>query len=244
MASHLYWTDTHCHLDMLEEKIVSILEEAKKKEVNRIVTIAIDKKSSKKVCDYVKSYSNVYGAVGIHPHEAKTVQQTDYDFIATSLVKEKKIIALGECGYDFHYNHSSYSTQRQVFCRQLEIAMKTDYPVVIHSREAEKETMETLLPFLKKGLKVLFHSFTSSSKLADFGIQFGCYFSFNGIITFSNAAHFLKLFEKISIERILLETDSPFLAPVPLRGKKNFPENVAIIGNFLANHLKMDSDRH
>ena len=95
MASHLYWTDTHCHLDMLEEKIVSILEEAKKKEVNRIVTIAIDKKSSKKVCDYVKSYSNVYGAVGIHPHEAKTVQQTDYDFIATSLVKEKKNYCTG-----------------------------------------------------------------------------------------------------------------------------------------------------
>ncbi len=242
MESCLYWTDTHCHLDMLEEKIASVLEEAKKKEVSRIITIATDKKSSEKVCSYAKNYSNVYGAVGIHPHEAKAVQQTDYDFIATSLVKNKKIIALGECGYDFHYNHSSYSEQKQVFHRQLEIALKTDYPVIIHSREAEKETIQTLLPFLKKGLKVLLHSFTSSLKLADFGIQFDCYFSFNGIITFSNATHFLKLFEKIPIERVLLETDSPFLAPVPLRGKKNFPENVAIIGDFLAKHLKIDSE--
>ena len=234
MESHLYWTDTHCHLDMLEEKIPSVLEEAKKKEVNRIITIATDQRSSEKVCNYVKSYSNIYGTVGIHPHEAKSVQQTDYDFIATSLVKEKKIIALGECGYDFHYNHSNYNEQNQVFCRQLEVALKTDYPVVIHSREAEKETIKTLAPFIKKGLKVLLHSFTSSQELADFGIQFDCYFSFNGIITFSNATHFLKLIEKISIERILLETDSPFLAPVPLRGKKNFPENVAIIGDFFS----------
>ena len=85
------------NLDMLEEKIPSVLEEAKKKEVNRIITIATDQRSSEKVCNYVKSYSNIYGTVGIHPHEAKSVQQTDYDFIATSLVKEKKIIALGEC---------------------------------------------------------------------------------------------------------------------------------------------------
>ena len=146
-----------------------------------------DKKSSEKVCHYVRNYQEVYGTVGIHPHDAKAVQKTDYNFIATQLVKEKKIIALGECGYDFHYNRSSYREQKQVFCKQLEIALETDYPVVIHSREAEKETMQTLLPFLKKGLKILFHSFTSSQKLANFGVQFDCYFSFNGIITFSNA---------------------------------------------------------
>ena len=238
-----YWTDTHCHLDMLEENIPSVLKKAAQKEVGRIIAIATDKKSSEKVCNYVRSYPEVYGTVGIHPHDANAVQETDYDFITTQLVKEKKIIALGECGYDFHYNHSSYSEQKQVFCKQLEIALKTNYPIVIHSRESEKETMQTLLPFLKKGLKVLFHSFTSSQKLANFGIQFGCYFSFNGIITFANATHFLQLFKKIPIDRILLETDAPFLAPVPLRGKNNFPENVAIIGNFLANYLKMDSQK-
>ena len=228
---------------MLQENIPFVLKRAAQKEVSRIITIATDKKSSEKVCNYVRNYPEVYGTVGIHPHDAKAVQKTDYDFIAAQLVKEKKIIALGECGYDFHYNHSSYSEQKQVFCKQLEIALETDYPVVIHSREAEEETMQILLPFLKKGLKVLLHSFTSSQKLANFGVQFDCYFSFNGIITFSNAAHFLQLFKKIPIERILLETDAPFLAPVPLRGKNNFPENVAIIGNFLANYLKMDSKK-
>ena len=243
MKESLFWTDTHCHLDMLQENIPFVLKRAAQKEVSRIITIATDKKSSEKVCNYVRNYPEVYGTVGIHPHDAKAVQKTDYDFIAAQLVKEKKIIALGECGYDFHYNHSSYSEQKQVFCKQLEIALETDYPVVIHSREAEEETMQILLPFLKKGLKVLLHSFTSSQKLANFGVQFDCYFSFNGIITFSNAAHFLQLFKKIPIDRVLLETDAPFLAPVPLRGKNNFPENVAIIGNFLANHLKMDSKK-
>ena len=236
---NIFWTDTHCHLDLLKKDIPTVLADAEKNNVTRLITIAIDKKSAEKVCLYANQYKNVYGTIGIHPHEAKLAQEGDYSFIEETLGSNTKIVALGECGYDFYHRHSSYTTQKKALQKQLAIALNMNYPVVIHSRQAEKETMETLKPFLEKGLKVLFHSFTSNDDLANFGIAFDCYFSFNGIITFGETEHFIKLIKKISLDRILLETDAPFLSPIPLRGKKNLPQNVAIIGEFLAKHLDL-----
>jgi TatD DNase family protein len=228
------WIDTHCHLDLISEQAPALLAKAKQKGVERLVTIATDKKSTEKVCSYIKQYSNVYGTAGIHPHEAKNVLADDFDFIISCIKNQAKIVALGECGYDFHYNHSSYKQQKDVFEKQLEIALSLNYPVVVHSREAEKETMSSLEPFLKKGLRVLLHSFTSSLQLANFAMQYDCYFSCNGIITFPKSLQLQEVFQKIPLSRILIETDAPYLSPAPFRGKENTPANVTLVGEFLA----------
>lgn len=238
--SNIFWTDSHCHLDLIDEDIATILNRAQQKNVNRLISIGIDVKSSKKVISYTNHHQHVYGTIGIHPHEAKFAKPADFIFLAEQLKNNKKIVALGECGYDFYYRNSSYEEQHRVFKKQLEIAAELNYPVVIHSRNAEQETMKILPPFLEKGLKILLHSFTSSDEMAEFGTNYDCYFSFNGIVTFPKAQNFLQLIKKIPLNRILLETDSPYLSPVPLRGKPNFPENVAIIGNYIANNLEFD----
>ena len=231
------WIDTHCHLDLLSEEISCVLTKAKAKKVAYLVTIAIDKKSSQKICYLTKQYPNVYGTVGIHPHEASNALTTDFDFITFCLQNQEKIIALGECGYDFYHQESDYQIQKMVFEKQLAIALSLNYPVVVHSRSAEKETIVSLEPFLKKNLRVLLHSFTSSWKLANFGIKKGVYFSCNGILTFPKSIDLQKIFQKIPLDRILIETDSPYLSPVPLRGKENTPANVVFVGEFLA-HLR------
>lgn len=228
------WIDTHCHLDLLNEKVPVILAKAKEKGVDYLVSIAINKQSTQRICSYIHQYPNVYGTAGIHPHEAKNVTSTDFDFIISCLQTQEKIIAIGECGYDFHYQNSDYQSQKEVFETQLNIALQYNYPVVLHSRKAEQETMATLEPFLAKGLKVLLHSFTSSWELANFGIAKNTYFSCNGIITFPKSTQLQEIFQKIPLNRILIETDSPYLSPIPLRGRVNTPANVALVGEYLA----------
>lgn len=228
------WIDTHCHLDLLNEQIPTALAKALDKNVKYLVTIATDKKSSQEVCSYIKQYPNVYGTAGIHPHEAKNALANDFDFIISCIKNQEKIVALGECGYDFYYQNSNYEQQKYVFEKQLEIALHLDYPLVLHSRKAEKETMASLNPFLEKGLKVLFHSFTSSWELANFAMKWDCYFSCNGIITFPKSLELQEIFQTIPLNRILIETDAPYLSPVPLRGKENTPANVSLVGEFLA----------
>ncbi len=231
------WIDTHCHLDMLSTELTTILAQATEKEVKFLVSVATDRASSQKICSYIRQFPNVYGTAGIHPHEAKNATADDFEFIRSCLQTQEKIVAVGECGYDFHYQHSSYKQQKNIFERQLALALSLNYPLIVHSREAEQETRDSLLPFLAKGLKVVLHSFTASAELADFGIEWDCYFSFNGIVTFPKSVQLREILKKIPLHRILIETDAPFLAPTPLRGSKNTPANVCLVGEFLAQTL-------
>ncbi len=216
--------ETHCHLDYLKDLP---LEEMRKKifeaGIQKVITIGVDPGNLDKVFELSEQYTEIYFTQGIHPHDAK--EATDIEFQKISKrAYHRKMVAVGEIGLDYHYNNSPAEIQRQQFERQLQIAVDHDLPVVIHTREADDDTRSILKNFsiyLKK--KGVLHSFTSSLELAEFALTEGFYLGFNGIITFKKAENVQEVVKMTPVERILFETDSPFLTPVPYRGKENAP---------------------
>ena len=219
--------ETHCHLDYLKVKpLEDILLEAQSTGVEKILTIAVQPDNFDAVRQLAKSNEMVYYSQGIHPHDAKLSTEESLNKIRLR-VKEKKMLAVGEIGLDYHYNNSPKDIQIKVFKQQLEIAIEYNKPVIIHSRDAD-EDMITILKHYGPRMKMkgVIHSFTSTIELAEVAISLGFYLGFNGIITFKNAHNVREAVEICPIDRILLETDSPFLTPVPHRGKENSPANL------------------
>lgn len=216
--------ETHCHLDYLEkESLEEILKKSKEVGIDKIITIAVEPDNFDKVFELSKRYEEIYFTQGVHPHDAIKAKPEDLKQIEQRAI-EKKMVAVGEIGLDYHYNHSPRDIQIKRFEEQLEIAIKTNKPVVIHSREADEDMMSILknfAPHMKR--KGVIHSFTSTKELAELALDEGFYLGFNGIITFKNAHAVREIVELTPIERILIETDSPFLTPVPHRGKENAP---------------------
>jgi TatD DNase family protein len=216
--------ETHCHLDYLK---ALPLEEIRKKiseaGISKVITIGVDPLNLDKVMELSHQFDEIYFTQGIHPHDAKEATEAEFTKILERS-KDKKMVAVGEIGLDYHYDNSPRDIQRKHFERQLQIAVDTDLPVVIHTREAEEDTMSILRNFsssLKR--KGVIHSFTSSMELAQFVLNEGFYIGFNGIITFKKADNVQEVVKVTPKERILFETDSPFLTPVPHRGKENAP---------------------
>ncbi len=222
--------ETHCHLDYLKSKpLEEILQEAKDNGIEKILTIAVEPDNFNAVKELAENHEEVYFTQGIHPHDAKL--STDE---ALKIIDERcsisKMLAVGEIGLDYHYNNSPKEIQIEVFKKQLQIAIDKDKPVVIHSRDADADMMEILkeyAPKLKR--KGVVHSFTSGKDLAQTAIDLGFYLGFNGIITFKNASNVREIVEICPIEQLILETDSPFLTPIPHRGKENSPKNLPYI---------------
>lgn len=216
--------ETHCHLDYLKAlPLDEIRHKISEAGISKVITIGVDPLNLDKVMELSENYPEVYFTQGIHPHDAK--EATDYDF---QKIKDRtalpKMVAVGEIGLDYHYNNSPQDIQRKVFEHQLQIAVDKDLPVVIHTRDAEEDTraiLKNLSPHLKR--KGVVHSFTSSMALAEFVLAEGFYLGFNGIITFKKAENVQEVVKMTPTERILFETDSPFLTPVPHRGKENAP---------------------
>ncbi len=224
--------DTHCHLDKLKISPEDALAEAKTVGVHQVITISVDEPSFDFVEKCTQDYANVYGTIGIHPHDAVDYTQATSDKIQ-KLVKHKKIVAIGEIGLDYHYEYSVRETQKQVFRKQLKIAADLNLPVVLHSREAEEDTLKMLeeIPIQQKGVA---HSFTSSFEMAQKLVEKGWYLGINGIVTFKKTEELRKVVQWLPIERLLLETDAPFLSPVPYRGKPNTPSRINVIAEFIA----------
>lgn len=222
--------ETHCHLDYLKEKpLDEILQEATASGIEKIITISVEPDNFDTVKDLSKKYEQVFFTQGIHPHDAKLATE-----LALDMIKERttltKMVAVGEIGLDFHYNNSPKETQIEVFRKQLEIAIGSQKPVVIHSRDADEEMitiLEEYAPRLTK--KGVIHSFTSGLELAQRAIDLGFYLGFNGIITFKSAENVRDALKLCPLDRILLETDSPFLTPVPHRGRENSPAKLPYI---------------
>lgn len=216
--------ETHCHLDYLKnEPLDEILKKSKEAGVEKIITIAVEPDNFDKAREISLANENVYFTQGIHPHDAKLATEESFQIIEKRS-SEEKMVAIGEIGLDYHYNNSPKEKQIEVFRKQLEIAIKVDKPVVIHSRDADEDMMEILkelAPKLKR--KGVIHSFTSGLELAQTALDLDFYLGFNGIITFKNAHDVRAAVELAPIEKILTETDSPFLTPVPHRGKENAP---------------------
>ena len=225
--------DTHCHLDILESTPEETIIEAKQAGVQRMVTIAVDEPSLDFVSSTVQEFPAVYGSVGFHPHDASKLTKSLLQKIRQLAEEQHKLIAIGETGLDYHYLNSPAEIQQQAFRKQLQLAVELNLPVILHSREAETDTLNILQEFPVPSLGVA-HSFTSSIEMARILGEMGWYLGINGIVTFKNAEDLRKVVRWLPLDRLLLETDSPFLAPTPFRGKPNKPAHIPVIATFIA----------
>ena len=223
------FTDTHCHIyKEYYENIEEVLKNAKKSNVNRMINNGCDKKSNEEVLELTKNYENIYGAIGIHPENIANYSDEDLKWIEENL-KQSKIIAIGEIGLDYHYTKENKTEQIKLLERQLKIAEQYHLPVIIHSREATEDTINTLKKYKVTGV---IHSFSGSLETAKIYIKMGYLLGINGVITFKNSK--LKdVIKEIPLESIVLETDSPYLTPEPFRGKKNEPARIKEIAEFI-----------
>jgi TatD DNase family protein len=222
--------ETHCHLDYLKEaSLQELLFKAREAGIGKIITIGVDPDNLDKARDISLNNTEVYYTQGIHPHDSKDATDKEFEKISTR-AQEPKMVAVGEIGLDYHYNNSPVEAQLKVFEQQLQIAVDQNLPVVVHTRDADEDTMSVLKNFstsLKK--KGVIHSFTSGQKLAEWVLSEGFYLGFNGIVTFKKAENVQDVVRFTPLDRILLETDSPFLTPVPHRGKENAPHYLPYI---------------
>ena len=216
--------DSHCHLDHepLFSDLSNIIKRSKDIGIEKLLTISTTLKSFEIIKKIIKIDEMIYGTIGIHPHESGYDQITS-DFIVENLNKNSRIIGIGETGLDFFYNNSDKDKQIFSFKQHIEASIKTNVPLIIHSRNAEDETFDILNSYKNKNLKILMHCFTGSKKFAEKLLTLNSFFSASGIITFKNSTDLQETFKFLPFDKILIETDSPFLAPVPNRGKKNEP---------------------
>ena len=216
--------DSHCHLDHepIYSNINDILHRSKKIGIEKILTICTSDKRFSNILSLVEKDKIIYGSYGIHPHETSTHNITKTD-IVNKVKSHKKIIGVGESGLDFYYNNSDRKSQISSFINHIEASVELNIPIIVHSRNAENETYDILSKYKDKKLKILMHCFTGSSKFANNLIKLDAFFSASGIITFKKSQELQKTFQEIPVEKLLIETDSPFLAPDPLRGKGNEP---------------------
>ena len=237
--------DSHCHLDHepLFQNIENIILRSKIVGINKLLTICTTKNSFNKIKDLVKVDPIIFGTYGIHPHETET-NIVDKNTIIENVINNKKIIGIGETGLDFFYNHSNKKRQVESFKEHIEASIELDLPVIVHSRDAEYETYDILNTYKKKNPKILMHCFTGSLEFSKKLLSLNAFFSASGIITFKNSIDLQQTFKTIPLNKILVETDSPFLAPVPMRGKKNEPsyikftiEKLSLLRNLTANEM-------
>ena len=221
--------DSHCHLDFdpLNKNLDKVLSRAHDVGVKCFLTICTEDLSFKKILNILKKYQNVYGTYGIHPHEAKLYKNLTIEKIKENLSRNKKIIGIGETGLDFYYNHSDEESQKDSFLKHIRATQESSSTLIVHSRAAEEETFDILQNEIKnKSFKVLMHCFTGSKEFAHKLLDIGCYFSASGIITFKKSQELNEVFKSIPNNKILLETDSPYLSPEPNRGKVNEPSHI------------------
>ena len=218
--------DSHCHLDHepLVDNIKEVLSRCKKEGINKVLTISTTLSGFPKILEIVDKDEMIFGTFGIHPHETDT-DQLSKDEIIKKIKSNDKIIGIGETGLDFYYNNSDKDKQIESFKNHINAALDLDIPLIVHSRNAELETYE-ILKNSHNSLKILMHCFTGSLPFAIKLMEFNTYFSASGIITFKNSTDLQNTFKELPLKRLLIETDSPFLAPEPMRGKKNEPSFV------------------
>ena len=216
--------DSHCHLDHdpLYINLTEVISRSKNSGVDKLLTICTTTSSFSNILKIVDSDPIIFGTFGIHPHESSKDIVTK-STIKNKILMNKKIIGVGETGLDFYYNNSNKIDQITSFNNHIEASIDLNIPLIVHSRNAEHETYNALKKYKNNNLKILMHCFTGSTEFANKLIELNAFFSASGIITFKNSLNLQETFCKIPLDKILVETDSPFLAPVPMRGKKNEP---------------------
>lgn len=236
--------ETHCHLDYLKDRpLEETLAQSQKVNIERVITIAVSPENLATVRELSQVAPWVYGTQGIHPHEAETYTDAVEEEVRAH-ARDDKIVAVGEIGLDYFYDNADRDIQRDVFRRQLQIACDTNQPVVIHSREADEDTIAILKEFentLER--RGVIHSFTSGPGLARYALDQGWCLGFNGITTFNKAENVRDIVRMAPIGQILLETDAPFLTPVPYRGRENAPFYLPFVAEKIAEVKELPLDQ-
>ena len=227
--------DSHCHLDheQINSDLSNVIKRSKDVGIEKLLTISTSFESFKKIKDIITEDEIIFGTIGIHPHETDN-NEISIDEIVKNFDENPKIIGIGETGLDFYYNNSDKEKQIKSFKKHIEASIKTNSPLIIHSRNAEDETFEILNQYHDKKLKILMHCFTGSKNFAERLLKLNAFFSASGIITFKNSLDLQETFKFLPLDKILIETDSPYLAPVPNRGKKNEPSFLSFTAQKLA----------
>ncbi len=246
--------DSHCHLDMdvYNPDLEAVLKRAKIQGVHSIISIGIDEASSAAAIEIAKAYPMVKASVGIHPHDVENTNHKSYQRLKTLITENRKhVIAYGEIGLDYAKLYADKTTQRKVFDEQLQLAKELNLPVIIHDRDAHDDTMEILeanAPFAKGGVM---HCFSGDIKLAEKVLALGFYISIPGVVTFKNGKDLQSVVKEVPLESLLIETDGPFLTPVPWRGKRNEPsylpytaEAVAILKETTMQDVALQTSRN
>ena len=227
--------DSHCHLDHepLKSDLSNIIKRSKDVGIEKLLTISTSIESFQKIKDIINEDEIIFGTIGIHPHETDN-NEISIDYIVKNFEENPKIIGIGETGLDFYYNNSDKEKQIKSFKKHIEASIKTNSPLIVHSRNAEDETFEIFNKYQGEKLKILMHCFTGSKNFAEKLLKLNAFFSASGIITFKNSMDLQETFKILPLEKILIETDSPYLAPVPNRGKKNEPSFLSYTAQKLA----------
>lgn len=226
-------TDTHAHLDLLDEDPAEVVRRAGKAGVKRIVSVGTDIASSRKALEMARVFPEVYAAVGIHPHSAS---ELDDDVLKDlrRLAHQEKVVAIGETGLDFYRNLSPRKDQERAFIIQLELALELSLPVVVHDRDAHTETMAILERYAPFDRGLVMHCFSGDRAMAEAVVDIGGFISVAGPVTFPDADRLREVVRIVPLERLVLETDCPFLSPHPFRGRKNLPERLRLIAEKVA----------
>jgi TatD DNase family protein len=242
------WIDSHCHLNHENIKPLGhptdLIEAAREDGISGMVTICCRiAEEFPEILAIARHHDNVWCSIGTHPHEAsnpkeKSITQEELETLALS---DPKVIGIGETGLDYHYDYSSREDQHKSFRKHIRACLNTDMPMIVHAREADEDIMHVIREETAgQKLNAVLHCFSSGQKMAEQGLEMGFYISYSGIVTFKNATELQDIARITPLERILVETDAPFLAPTPLRGKVNQPAYTAHTGEFLAGLLDAD----
>ena len=234
--------DSHCHLDHepLLSDLVNVIKRSKAVGIEKLLTISTSLESFSRIKEIINKDEMIYGTIGIHPHESNKDIITS-DIIVKNLNENPKIIGIGETGLDFYYEHSDPVIQKKIFIQHIKTAQSLALPLIVHTRSAEEDTYQILKnEKKKKDFKVLIHCFTGSKKFAHKLIDLGCYISASGVVTFKKSKQLADTFLSLPNDKILVETDSPYLSPEPLRGKPNEPAHIVHTVNFLAKIKNID----
>ena len=225
--------DTHSHINMIETfSLEDVIANAKENGVNKIIVPSAYPKDFDEIIKLIDEHDNIYGMLGVHPTEAKSWDDSLIDKIK-KLSDNKKIVAIGEIGLDYYWDKSFNDLQKEIFIKQIKLANELELPIDIHDRDAHKDTFDILEEY-NKNSKVIMHCFSGSVEFAKECIKKGFYLGIGGVVTFKNAIKMKEVVKEISLDKIILETDAPYLTPVPFRGKENQPAYVKYVAEEIA----------
>lgn len=233
--------DSHAHLDdeRFDDDRETVIKNLKTDQIDIVINIGADIASSKSTLNLAQTYDNIYSVVGVHPHSVSELVGVGLDEIE-KLARDEKTVAIGEIGLDYYYENSPKQLQKEYFIEQIRLAKKLDLPIVIHSREAVKDTLDIIKSEKSSNLRGVMHCFSSSVEIAKEYVKLGFYIAIGGVVTFKNARVTKEVAKYVPLESLLIETDCPYLAPEPFRGKRNEPKYIKYTAEEIAKIKEVD----